>query len=129
MRVVTAGLLIFAALPVVAQDRRLSRDFKELSNSMAPYVASPQPIVDRMLDAAALKPGELIYDLGCGDGRVLITAAQRYKAKGVGVELSEKLVRSTSEDVKRRKLDDMIQIMHGNLMDVDLGKADVVTIY
>jgi len=55
-------------------------------------VPSPQPVVERMLEAADVKPGETVFDLGCGDGRILITAARDFKAKGVGVELSGELV-------------------------------------
>src|SRR5947209_16424252 len=85
------------------------------TNRLAPYVPSPQQIVDRMLEAANLKPGEVLYDLGCGDGRVLISAAQKYRAKAVGVELSEPLVREATEHIKRLKLDDQITIIQGDL--------------
>ena len=62
---------------------------KHYTNSLAPYVVSPQEIVDRMLELADLKPGEKLYDLGSGDGRILITAVTRFKAKAVGVEISD----------------------------------------
>ena len=62
---------------------------KHYTNSLAPYVVSPQEIVDRMLELADLKPGEKLYDLGSGDGRILITAVVRFKAKAVGVEISD----------------------------------------
>lgn len=122
------ALLFVGLLPCAAQIR-LSRDWREHAQNLAPYVTSPQPIVDRMLDMAAVKAGETVYDLGCGDGRILITAAQRFKAKGVGVELSEKLVRSTMETVKRMNLQDQVKIIHGDLREVNLQPADVVTIY
>jgi cyclopropane fatty-acyl-phospholipid synthase-like methyltransferase len=96
---------------------------------MAPFVASPQPIVDKMLDIASIRPGETVYDLGCGDGRILITAAQRHQAKGVGIEISERLVRMTKETVRRLNLEDQITIRQGHLLDADLTDADVVMIY
>ena len=83
MRLVVA-LLCFGLLPCAAQIR-FPRDVRETSKNLAPYVTSPQPIVDRMLDVAAVKPGDTVYDLGCGDGRIVITAAKRFKANGVGV--------------------------------------------
>jgi predicted RNA methylase len=61
---------------------------KHYTNSLAPYVVSPQEIVDRMLELADLKPGEKLYDLGSGDGRILVTAVVRFKAKAVGVDLA-----------------------------------------
>jgi cyclopropane fatty-acyl-phospholipid synthase-like methyltransferase len=97
--------------------------------SLAPYVPSPQVVVDKMLEAADLKAGETVYDLGCGDGRIVITAAEKFKAKGVGVELSPKLVREAKDQVEQRGLQDRITIIHGNLLDVDVTPADVVTLY
>jgi SAM-dependent methyltransferase len=99
------------------------------SNSLAPYVTSPQGVVDRMLELADIRPGETLYDLGSGDGRVLITAVQRFHAKAVGVELSEKLVDRTNERIRRLGLQSFARVIHGDLMDIDLSPADVVTLY
>ena len=102
---------------------------KHYANSLAPYVVSPQEIVDRMLELADLKPGEKLYDLGSGDGRILITAVVRFKAKAVGVEISDDLVNSTNTRIRRLGLDNDAQVIHGNFLDVDLSPADVVTLY
>lgn len=98
-------------------------------HSLSPYVTSPQRVVDKMLDMANLKPGEKLYDLGCGDGRILIAAAQRFKAKAVGVEISNRLVKSTTETIKSMGLQDQITIIHGDMLKADLSDADVVTLY
>jgi cyclopropane fatty-acyl-phospholipid synthase-like methyltransferase len=82
-----------------------------------------------MLDLAAIKPGETVYDLGCGDGRILITAAKRFSARGVGIEISQKLVDETNRTIRRENLDTQITVQRGHLMDVDLSAADVVTLY
>ena len=63
-------------------------------NKLAPFVASPQRVVDRMLDLAAIKPNEVVFDLGCGDGRILLQAAQKYQARAIGIEIDEKLVQT-----------------------------------
>ncbi len=102
---------------------------KHYANSLAPYVVSPQEIVNRMLDLADLKPGETLYDLGSGDGRILITAVMRYKAKAVGVEISDDLVKSTNDRIRRLGMDNDAHVIHGNFLDVDLSPADVVTLY
>jgi protein-L-isoaspartate O-methyltransferase len=102
---------------------------KHYANSLAPYVVSPQEIVDRMLELADLKPGEKLYDLGSGDGRVLITAVVRFKAKAVGVEISDDLVSSANDRIHRLGLDSDAHVIHGNFLDVDLSPADVVTLY
>jgi cyclopropane fatty-acyl-phospholipid synthase-like methyltransferase len=102
---------------------------RHYSNSLAPYVVSPQAVVDRMLELAELKPNETLYDLGSGDGRILITAAQRYHAKAIGVEISEFLVNSTNASIGRLGLQNLARVIHGDLLQVDLSPADVVTIY
>ncbi len=99
------------------------------AKSLAPYVPSPQPIVERMLDAAQLKPGETLMDLGCGDGRILITAAKKYGAKSIGFELNKKLVEMARDAAERQKLSDSVRIVEGNLLEADLTGADVVTLY
>src|SRR5450631_3675288 len=97
LRSSASGLRSLAVLFLVASASASAQP--KYSNKLAPYVPSPQRIVDRMLELASVKPGETVFDLGCGDGRVLITAAQRYNAKAVGIEISEKLVQQASERV------------------------------
>lgn len=114
--------------PLAAQP--LARDLRNPSHeNLAPYVSSPWPIVERMLELARIKPGETVYDLGCGDGRILIAAAQKYDAKGVGIEISSLLVQRTVEDLKRMNLNNQISVRQGHLLQIDLTKADVVTLY
>lgn len=122
------AVLLFGVVPLAAQST-FSRNVREHANTLAPFVSSPPSIVDKMLDMADIRPGETVYDLGCGDGRVLITAAQRFRAKGVGVELSGSLARMAEQKVKQMSLADQIQIIHGHLLDVNLQSADVVTLY
>lgn len=125
MRITIALLLgVLAA----AQPPR-PRELRQEAHNLAPFVASPQPIVDKMLDIAGVRPGEVVYDLGCGDGRILITAAQRYKAKGVGIEISNRLVRMTTDTVRRLNLQDQVTVRQGHLLDANLSDADVVMIY
>jgi ubiquinone/menaquinone biosynthesis C-methylase UbiE len=99
------------------------------SENLAPYIPSPQIVVDRMLELARIRPGETVYDLGSGDGRILITAAKKYGAKAVGIELSPDLCRITTASIARLGLQDRVKVLHGNLLKVDLSPADVVTIY
>ena len=103
-----------------------TRDF---ANSLAPYVVSPQHVVEDMLELADLKQGEILYDLGSGDGRILITAAQRYRAKAVGIEIEQKLVKSSEQRVASLGLQNLVRIIHADLRTVDLSPADVVTMY
>ncbi|MFQ6064178.1 MAG: SAM-dependent methyltransferase [Candidatus Bathyarchaeia archaeon] len=96
---------------------------------IAPYVGSPLPVVRQMLVLSELKPDELVYDLGCGDGRVVIMAAQEFRARAVGVELREDLVKRANEKIVELGLDDRVKILRSDLFKVDLRSADVVTLY
>jgi len=98
-------------------------------HNLAPYVPSPEPVVIRMLEAAELRPGETLYDLGCGDGRILIIAAQRFRANAVGIELSEKLVNHARSQAAQLGLEKQIKVVQGDIRTADLRGADVVTMY
>ena len=105
MRFGTVALLALCGTPAFAQvGSSAQQHIKHYANSLAPYVVSPQQIVDRMLELADPKPGEFVYDLGSGDGRILITAVQRYHAKAVGIEISEALAKSTTERIQTARL-------------------------
>src|SRR5580698_2924484 len=128
----SATLVVFSVCAGQAFAQRLvyvQQHIKHYTNSLAPYVVSPQEIVDRMLELADLKPGEKLYDLGSGDGRILVTAVVRFKAKAVGVEISDDLVSSANDRIHRLGLDSDAHVIHGNFLDVDLSPADVVTLY
>lgn len=99
------------------------------ANKLAPYVSSPARVVDRMLELANIKPGEKVYDLGSGDGRVLIAAVEKYKAHAVGVEISPKLVAAASTNIQKAGIVDQARVVQGDVMDADLNGADVVIIY
>ena len=99
------------------------------SNKLAPYVSSPVRVVDRMLELATIKPGETVYDLGSGDGRVLIAAVEKYKARAVGIEISPKLVAEASANIEKLGLADQARVIQGDVLTADLSRADVVIIY
>lgn len=82
-----------------------------------------------MLKMAGLKQGEILYDLGCGDGRILITAARDFGAYAVGVELDEGRAKEAREKVSNLGLEDKVKVIHGNILDLDISPADVVTLY
>lgn len=125
--------LLSGALPALAAlgpaARPLWPQFGVDEKNLAPFVPTPQEVVDEMLKIAGVKKDEMVYDLGCGDGRILITAAQKFRARATGVELDDDLYRKTRQRIHDLKLDGRVQIIHGNLLDVDLGPADVVTLY
>jgi cyclopropane fatty-acyl-phospholipid synthase-like methyltransferase len=110
------------SLPSFAQDPRYS-------NKLAPFVGSPARVVDSMLGLANVKPGETVFDLGSGDGRILIAAVKNYKAKAVGIEISPKLAAEANDLIKRQGIASEARVIEGDLLKADLTGADVVTIY
>ena len=95
------------------------------------YVATDHPIVDEALEMFDLKPGELLYDIGCGDARVLIAAAEKYGVKGIGIEINPIHVEIARYSVKDSKLEDWIEIIEADVLDesVDISAADAVYMY
>ena len=118
-------------LPLMGQSPSLGQGphFQKYSQKLAPFVPSPQRVVDRMLDMASPRAGETVFDLGCGDGRVLVTAAQKFNAKGVGIEVDDRLVQRANERISGANLQNQVKIVQGDLLQADLSGADVVVIY
>ena len=96
---------------------------------LAPFVPSPQMLVERMLQLAEVGPRDTVYDMGSGDGRILITAARKFGANAVGVELDESLYTKSLARVNELNLQDKVTVIHGDLLQVDLSPATVVTLY
>ena len=96
---------------------------------IAPYVPSPLPVIRQMLILAELKPGEVLFDLGAGDGRAVIMAASDFGARAVGVELREDLVKKTLSSIYDLGLQNRVTIVNGDMFKVDLTSADVVFLY
>jgi cyclopropane fatty-acyl-phospholipid synthase-like methyltransferase len=99
------------------------------NRSLAPYVSSPEAVVRKMLDMAHVKPGEKVYDLGSGDGRIPIIAAEEFGAHGVGVDLNERFIKEARGKVKEKNLQDKVEFINSDIFDVDLSDADVITMY
>ena len=96
---------------------------------LAPYVGTPPNVIEQMLKLAKLKSGETLYDLGCGDGRILIMAVEKFKARAVGVELNDRLYKEAVRNVRAKGLEDRARVIHGDLLEVNPRPADVVTLY
>jgi SAM-dependent methyltransferase len=93
------------------------------------FVATDMEVVHAMLDAAKVGPGDVVYDLGCGDGRIVITAAQRYGARGVGVDLDPDRIREARANSARAGVSDRVTFLLQDLFTTDVSTATVVTMY
>lgn len=95
----------------------------------APYVATPEAVADAMLRLAGVGPGDVVYDLGSGDGRLVLGAARDHGARGVGVEIDPVLVHASQESARRAGLADRVRFLWQDLFAIPLGDATVVTLY
>lgn len=97
--------------------------------SIAPFVQTPLEVAKKMLDLSQIKAGENLYDMGCGDGRLIILAAKEAGAKSTGIDLREDLVERARTEVKRLNLEGKVTVIQGNFFDVSISDANVVTLY
>jgi SAM-dependent methyltransferase len=95
---------------------------------LAPFVATPADVVDRMLELARVGPGDVVYDLGCGDGRIVIAAARR-GARGVGIDLDAELIRRARDAAARQGVADRVEFRVGDVLESDVSEASVVALY
>jgi ribosomal protein L11 methylase PrmA len=119
------------ALPLVGSSP--AREKTEKTKWMRPpdvvYVGTAYDLVSRMLQMAEVKKGDLVYDLGCGDGRMLILAAQKYGCRGVGYEIDPERVRAARENVEKNRVENLVKIVQADIFTVNLSKADVFPLY
>jgi ubiquinone/menaquinone biosynthesis C-methylase UbiE len=94
-----------------------------------PYVPTPQDVVEKMLDLAKVKSDDVVYDLGSGDGRIVITAAQKFGAQAVGIEINPDLYRQSRDRITQLGLDNRAKVMCEDMFEVSLHRATVVTMY
>jgi SAM-dependent methyltransferase len=96
---------------------------------LAPYVPTPQEVVDRMLKLAGVSKADIVYDLGCGDGRIPITAAKRFGARGVGVDIDPQRIAEANANAKKEGVTGLVTFHLQDAMTVDVSNATVVTLY
>jgi SAM-dependent methyltransferase len=118
-----AGVWLSGAPALVAQDTATS------APSLAPYVPTPQDVVDKMLELAQVTKNDVVYDLGCGDGRIVITAARKYGARGVGVDIDPERIKESRANAEAAGVADRVTFQLQDAMTVDVSPATVVTLY
>ena len=96
---------------------------------LAPYYPTPQTIVEKMLELGGLKAGEKMYDLGSGDGRIVIMAAQKFHAEAVGIEIERDLCKQSMDRIRKLGLEKTAHIVNGDLLQQNYSSADLITVY
>jgi precorrin-6B methylase 2 len=99
------------------------------SKKIVPFVPTPQEVVEGMLELAEVKRGDVVYDLGSGDGRIVITAAKKYGVRAVGFEIDPDLIKRSRDSLRKEGLDNIAEIREQDILTVNLSEATVVTLY
>jgi Methyltransferase domain len=94
-----------------------------------PYVPTPQSVVDAMLKVAKVGKNDVLYDLGSGDGRIVVTAAQKFGTQGVGVDINPERIEEANQNAQKAGVSDRVKFVQQDLFNTDLSKATVVTLY
>lgn len=119
--VATSAVLVVLAVP--------ARTGGSPAQNLAPYIATPDDVVERMLGLAQVTPKDVVYDLGCGDGRIPIAAARKYGAKGVGLDIDPTLIDLAKSNAKAAGVDTLVDFRVQNVLTADVSPATVVTLY
>jgi tRNA G37 N-methylase Trm5 len=93
------------------------------------FVPTPQEVVEKMLEVAGVKKDDVVYDLGCGDGRIVVTAAKKYGCKAVGFDIDPQRVKESLENVKKNNVEKLVEIKQADIFTLDLSGASVITLY
>ena len=129
---VFVSALLLLSRPAASQSVPISpapADSGKYLEHIVPYVPTPMLVAQKMLEIAKVAPDDVVYDLGSGDGRIVIMAAQKFGAHAVGVELDSDLFQKSSERIRKLGLQDRAQIIHENMFEVNVRHATVVTLY
>ena len=135
MRKTIVGLTILSAVwafPISAEQPAAQQSPAPTETLRRPdvfYVPTPQAVVDAMLRMANVSGSDVVYDLGCGDGRIPITAAQRFGAKGIGIDIDPVRIKEANENAKAAGVTDKVTFLNQDLFTSDLREATVVTLY
>lgn len=106
-----------------------AQKYEDEGKKIVPYVPTPQEVVERMLELAEVKKGDVIYDLGSGDGRIVVTAAKKYGVKAIGFEIDPQRIKESAENIKKAGVSHLVEIRQQDIRTVDLSPATVLTMY
>jgi SAM-dependent methyltransferase len=129
-RFFSAGVMLALAMLSLSSGLQANDDKDDAKDFNLLYVPTPEVVVEKMLDMAKVGKKDVVYDLGCGDGRVVAIAAKKFGARGVGVDLNPERITDSKATLKKYQVEKLVEIRHGNALKVkDLHKATVVALY
>jgi len=124
-----AALLALAVVVSMAAPAAAQQAATKLRDPDVIYVPTPQEVVDAMLAMANVTSKDVVYDLGSGDGRIPITAAQKYGARGIGIDINPERIKEANENLAKAKVGDKVKFLNQDLFETDISQATVVTLY
>ena len=126
----SAALALAYAVPPALIGSARAQPQDEIARQLdVPYVPTPMPVVDAMLDLAKVTKSDVVYDLGCGDGRIVVRAATRFGCRGVGVDLNPERVKEARANATRANVTELTRFEVGDVFEFDFSGASVVTMY
>ena len=117
----------FAAVALLALQVGVRAD--EVVQKDVPYVPTPMPVVEQMLKMADIKDSDVVYDLGCGDGRIVVTAVKKGAKRGIGADIDPQRIKESNERAQKEGVTDKVEFVNKNLFDMDFKEASVLTLY
>ena len=131
-----AAVIVCAAGPLAARDTNAPEAAFQVAQAAAPsrtpdviFVPTPQQVVDEMLKIANVKKGDVLYDLGSGDGRIVVTAAKRFGVRGTGIDIDPQRIAEANENAKKEGVTQLVTFKNTDLFTTDFSDATVVTLY
>jgi ubiquinone/menaquinone biosynthesis C-methylase UbiE len=125
-RTLFAVLVVVCLAPVTGISQEAA---KQLRQPDVIYVPTPQEVVDAMLKLAEVHTGDVVYDLGCGDGRIVATAAKQFGVRGVGIDINPERIAEARETLKKFGVTNLVTLRNADLFEADIKEASVVTLY
>jgi predicted RNA methylase len=125
----TMAVLLLVVSAASCGEATLEKETEKPRKPDVIYVPTPQEVVEKMLQMVDVKKTDIVYDLGCGDGRIVVTAAKKYGCKAWGFDIDPVRVKESLENVKENKVEDLVTIEQKDIFTLDLSKANVITLY
>ena len=129
MRTSLRGVMVVVGLVALAVACITATAVDDQRPTLAPYIPTPQDVVDRMLEVAEVTNKDTVFDLGCGDGRVVVTAAKKYGARGVGIDIDKDRISESKRNARDAGVAQLVRFEQGDILTADVSTATVVTLY
>lgn len=127
--VVFASLFLPAVVPIAGGAAQGDDQSNTPRSPDCVYVGTPYDVIDKMLDMGSIRKTDVVYDLGCGDGRIVVAAARRFGCRGVGYDINPLRIEESLENVRKNRVEGLVEIEQQDIFELDLSKADVIMLY